>query len=64
VRSFCVFFRDGDDDQFLAVSFFFLMELWEVESILDPRGTAAMYWPTVPVPCDCEDGEVGGIKCG
>jgi hypothetical protein len=28
------------------------------------RGTAAMYWPTVPVPGDCEDGEVGGMKCG
>jgi hypothetical protein len=23
-----------------------------------------MYWPIVPVPGDCEDGEVGGIKCG
>jgi hypothetical protein len=29
-----------------------------------PRGTAAMYWPIVPVPGDCEDGEVGGMKCG
>jgi hypothetical protein len=28
------------------------------------RGTAAMYWPIVPVPGDCEDGEVGGMKCG
>jgi hypothetical protein len=28
-----------------------------------PRGTAAMYWPIVPVPGDCEDGEVGGMKC-
>jgi hypothetical protein len=25
-----------------------------------PRGTAAMYWPIVSVPGDCEDGEVGG----
>jgi hypothetical protein len=29
-----------------------------------PRGTAAMYWAIVPVPGDCEDGEVGGMKCG
>jgi hypothetical protein len=29
-----------------------------------PRGTAASYWPIVPVPGDCEDGEVGGMKCG
>jgi hypothetical protein len=29
-----------------------------------PRGPAAMYWPIVPVPGDCEDGEVGGMKCG
>jgi hypothetical protein len=35
-----------------------------VESILGPRGTAAMYCPIVPVPGDCEDGEVGGMKCG
>jgi hypothetical protein len=26
--------------------------------------TAAIYWPIVPVPGDCEDGEVGGMKCG
>jgi hypothetical protein len=29
-----------------------------------PRGTAVMYWPIVPVPGYCEDGEVGGMKCG
>jgi hypothetical protein len=23
-----------------------------------------MYWPIVPVPGDCEDGEVGGMKRG
>jgi hypothetical protein len=33
-----------------------------VESILGPRGTAATYWPIVPVPADCEDGEVSGMK--
>jgi hypothetical protein len=32
--------------------------------MLGPRGTAAMYWPIVPVPGDCEDGEVGRMKCG
>jgi hypothetical protein len=35
-----------------------------VESILGPRGTAAMYWPIVPVPGDCDDGEVDGMKYG
>jgi hypothetical protein len=35
-----------------------------VESILGPFGTAAMYWPIVSVPGDCEDGEVGGINGG
>jgi hypothetical protein len=44
--------------------YFFLMELREVESILGPRCTAASYWPIVPVPGDCEGGEVGGMKCG
>jgi hypothetical protein len=34
-----------------------------VESILGPLGTAAITWPIVPVPGDCEDGEVGGMKC-
>jgi hypothetical protein len=47
-----------------SILFIFLMELWEVESILGPRGTATMYWPIVPVPGDCEDGEVGGMKYG
>jgi hypothetical protein len=23
-----------------------------------------MYWLIVPAPGDCEDGEVGGMKCG
>jgi hypothetical protein len=32
-------------------------------SILCPRGTAAITWPIVPVPGDCEDGEIGGMKC-
>jgi hypothetical protein len=36
---------------------------WEVESILGPRGTVVITWPIVPVPGDCEDGEVGGMKC-
>jgi hypothetical protein len=44
--------------------FFLLLELWEVESILGPRGTAAMYWPIVPVPVDCEDGDFGGMCKG
>jgi hypothetical protein len=32
-----------------------------VESKLGPLGTAAIYWPIVPAPGDCEDGEFGGI---
>jgi hypothetical protein len=27
--------------------------------MLGPRGTATITWPLVPVPGDCEDGEVG-----
>jgi hypothetical protein len=29
-----------------------------------PLGTSAIYWPIVPAPGDCEDGEFGGIKIG
>jgi hypothetical protein len=29
--------------------------------MLGPRGTAAITWPIVPAPGDCEDEEVGGI---
>jgi hypothetical protein len=35
-----------------------------VESTLGPRGTAVITWPIVPVPGDCEDREIGGMKCG
>jgi hypothetical protein len=35
-----------------------------VESILGPLGTEPIYLPIVPAPGDCEDGEVGGMKCG
>jgi hypothetical protein len=34
----------------------------EVESKMGPLGTSAIYWPIVPAPGDCEDGEFGGIK--
>jgi hypothetical protein len=30
------------------------------ESKLGPLGTSAIYWPIVPAPGDCEDGEFGG----
>jgi hypothetical protein len=33
-----------------------------VESKLGPLGTSAIYWPTVPAPGDCEDGEFGGMN--
>jgi hypothetical protein len=32
-----------------------------MESKLGPLGTSATYWPIVPAPGDCEDGEFGGI---
>jgi hypothetical protein len=35
-----------------------------VESELGPLGTSAIYWPIVPAPGDCEDGEFGGMKTG
>jgi hypothetical protein len=35
---------------------------WGVESKLDPLGTSAIYWPIVPAPGDCEDGEFGGMN--
>jgi hypothetical protein len=44
---------------FFSLFFFLAFGNWEVESMLGPRGTAAITWPTVPVPGDCEDGEVG-----
>jgi hypothetical protein len=33
-----------------------------VESKLGPLGTSATYWPILPAPGDCEDGEFGGIN--
>jgi hypothetical protein len=33
-----------------------------VESKLFPLGTSATYWPIVPAPGDCEDGEFGGMN--
>jgi hypothetical protein len=35
-----------------------------VESKQGPLGTSATYWPIVPAPVDCEDGEFGGMKAG
>jgi hypothetical protein len=35
-----------------------------MESKLGPLGTSAIYWPIVPAPRDCEDGEFGGMKFG
>jgi hypothetical protein len=33
-----------------------------VESKLGPLGMSAIYWPIVPTPGDCEDGEFGGMN--
>jgi hypothetical protein len=35
---------------------------WGVESKLGQLGTSATYWPIVPAPGDCEDGEFGGMN--
>jgi hypothetical protein len=48
----------------IFITVFFLFGNLEVESILGPRGTAAITWPIVRVPGDCEAGEVAGMKCG
>jgi hypothetical protein len=37
---------------------------WWVESKLGPFVTSAIYWPIVPAPGDCEDGEFGEMKTG
>jgi hypothetical protein len=41
---------------------FFLICIGGVESKLGPLGTSATYWPIVPAPDDCEDGEFGGMN--
>jgi hypothetical protein len=41
---------------------FFLIRIVGVEFKLDLLGTSAIYWPIVPAPGDCEDGEFGGMK--
>jgi hypothetical protein len=46
----------------VITQYFFLFEHWGVESILGPLDTGAIYWPIVPAPGDCEDGEVGGMN--
>jgi hypothetical protein len=33
-----------------------------MESKLGPLGTSATYWPIVPAPGDCEDGEFDGMN--
>jgi hypothetical protein len=47
----------------LLLLFFFIRIVGGGVHIRCSRGTAAMYWPIVPVPGDCEDGEVRGMKC-
>jgi hypothetical protein len=42
--------------------FVFFFGIVGVESNLGPLGTSATYWPIVPAPGDCEDGEFGGMK--
>jgi hypothetical protein len=33
-----------------------------MESKLGPLGTSATYWPIVPAPVNCVDGEFGGMN--
>jgi hypothetical protein len=50
---------------FAPLSFFFNLHSGGVESKLGPLGTSATYWPIVPAPRDCEDGELfGGLRIG
>jgi hypothetical protein len=44
-----------------TLTFFFIC-IVRVESKLGPLGTSAIYWPIVPAPGDCEDGEFGGMN--
>jgi hypothetical protein len=44
------------------ITFFFLFAYWGVQSKLGPLGTLATYWPIVPAPGYCEDGEFGGMN--
>jgi hypothetical protein len=41
---------------------FFLICIVGVESKLGPLGKSATYWPIVPAPGDCENGELGGMN--
>jgi hypothetical protein len=41
---------------------FFNLHSGGVESNLGPFRTWATYWPSVPAPGDCEDGEFGGMN--
>jgi hypothetical protein len=41
---------------------FFHLHSWGVEFKLGPLGTSAIYWPIVPAPADCEDGEFVGMN--
>jgi hypothetical protein len=43
-------------------TFFFNLHIGAVESKLGPLGTSATYWPMVPAPGDCDDGEFGGMN--
>jgi hypothetical protein len=45
-----------------STNLIFLICIVGVESKLHPLGTSAIYWPIVPAPGDCEDGEFGGMN--
>jgi hypothetical protein len=42
--------------------FFLIFHSGGVESKLGPHSTSATYWPIVPAPGDCENGEFGGMN--
>jgi hypothetical protein len=44
------------------INFFLICIVGGVEFKLGPLGTSAIYWPVVPAPGDCEDGEFGGMN--
>jgi hypothetical protein len=44
--------------------FIFLFEYWRGGVHTESTWHCGHYWPIVPAPGDCEDGEVGGMKIG
>jgi hypothetical protein len=59
----CCYLEEGFR-QWWGCALFIFIPIEGGESKLGPLGTAAIYYPIVPAPGDCEDGEFGGMKIG